>query len=79
MIQLTPIVSRAKSIWGNPKKGKKLALNSYLLTVQILTNDVQVLILCLSYFITTVMKNNPRFRLLYMQHYKPLLIINHGF
>ena len=32
----------------------KLALNSQLLTVQILTNDVQVLILCLSYFITTV-------------------------
>ena len=30
-----------------PKKGKKLALNSQLLTVQILTNDVQVLILCL--------------------------------
>ena len=36
------------------KKVKKLALNSQLLTVQILTNDVQVLILCLSYFITTV-------------------------
>ena len=36
----------------NPKK--KLALNTQLLTVQILTNDVQVLILCLSYFITTV-------------------------
>ena len=33
---------------------KKLALNSQLLTVQILANDVQVLILCLSYFITTV-------------------------
>ena len=32
----------------------KLALNSRILTVQILTNDVQVLILCLSYFITTV-------------------------
>ena len=31
-----------------------MALNSQLLTVQILTNDVQVLILCLSYFITTV-------------------------
>ena len=54
MIQLTPIVSRAKSKWYKPKKVKKLALNSQLLTVQILTNDVQVLILCLSYFITTV-------------------------
>ena len=32
----------------------KLALNSQLLTFQILKNDVQVLILCLSYFITTV-------------------------
>ena len=31
-----------------------MALNSQLLTVQILTNDVQVLILCLSDFITTV-------------------------
>ena len=33
---------------------KKLALISQLLTVQILTNDDQVLILCLSYLITTV-------------------------
>ena len=33
-----------------------MALNSQLLTVQILTNYVQVLILCLSYFITTVKK-----------------------
>ena len=32
-----------------------MALNSQLLTVQILTNDVQVLILCLSYFITTIL------------------------
>ena len=31
-----------------------MALNSQLLTVQILTNDVQVLILCLSYLITTI-------------------------
>ena len=35
-------------------KVKKLALNLQLLTVQILTNDVQVLILCHFYFITTV-------------------------
>jgi hypothetical protein len=38
-----------------------LALNSQLLTVQILANDVQVLILCLSYFITTVL-NLPKFQ-----------------
>ena len=50
-----PIVSRAKSKWYKPQKVKKLALTSQLLTVQILTNDVQVLILCLSYFITTVL------------------------
>ena len=31
-----------------------MALNSQLLIVQILTSNVQVLILCLSYFITTV-------------------------
>ena len=31
----------------------KFALNSLLLTVQILTNYVHVLILCLSYFTTT--------------------------
>ena len=50
--------SRAKRKWYKPKKVKKLALNSQLLTVQILTNDVQVLILCLSYFITTVWNRN---------------------
>ena len=41
-------------MWYKPNYVKKLALNSQLPTVQILTNDVQVLILCLSYFITTV-------------------------
>ena len=35
----------------------KLALNLQLPTVQILTNDVQVLILCLSYFVTPVFTN----------------------
>ena len=35
-----------------------MALNLQLLTVQILTNDVQMLILCLSYFITTVQKKS---------------------
>ena len=48
------IVSRAKSKFYTSKKVKELLLNSPLLTVQILTNDVQMLILCLSYFITTV-------------------------
>ena len=33
---------------------KKFALNSQLQPFQILTNDVQMLIFCLSYFITTV-------------------------
>ena len=53
MIQLTPIVSRAKSKWYEPKKVKKLALNSQLLTDQILTINVQctfcvflILLLC---------------------------------
>ena len=41
-------------MWYKSKKVKKLALNLQLLTVQILTNDVQVLLLCLSYFVTTV-------------------------
>ena len=35
-------------------KNKKLALKSQLQAYQILTNDDQVLILCLSYLITTV-------------------------
>ena len=43
-------------MWYKPEKVKKLALKSQLLTVQILTNDVQVVILCLSYFITTVIQ-----------------------
>ena len=52
MIQQTLIVSRANSKKYKTNKVKKLALNSQLPNVQILTNDVQVLILCLSYFIT---------------------------
>ena len=55
MIQLTPMDSRAKNKWYKIKKVKKLALNLQLLSVQILTNDVQVLILCTSHFITTVL------------------------
>ena len=61
MTKLTPIVSRAKRNWYKSKKVKKLALDSQLLTVQILTNDVQMLILCLSNFITTVLKVNVEF------------------
>jgi hypothetical protein len=38
----------------NKKKIPKFALHSQLLAVQILTKDVQMLILCLSYFINTV-------------------------
>ena len=35
-------------------KHKQIALNSHLETYQILTNDDQMLIFCLSYFITTL-------------------------
>ena len=38
------------------QNNKKLTLNSQLQTYQILTNNDQMLILCLSYFITTVQK-----------------------
>ena len=56
MIYLTPIVSKLKKTSGiNPPKVKKFALNSQLQTVQILTNDVQMLIFCLSYFTTAVL------------------------
>ena len=50
MIYLTPKVSRAKSKWYRPKKVEKWALNSQLLTVQIL----KTIFKCLSYFVTTV-------------------------
>ena len=53
MIQLTPIVSRLKSKWYKLQTNKKLALNSQLETYQILRNDDQMLIFCLSYFVTT--------------------------
>ena len=42
-------------MWHKLQKIKKFALNSQLQTVQILTNDVQMLVLCLSYIITTVL------------------------
>ena len=39
----------------NPKKSRNWhQIYNFLLTAQILTNDVQMLILCLSYLITTV-------------------------
>ena len=40
-----------------PKKLKKIELNSQLQAFRILTNDVQMLILFLSYFITTYTSN----------------------
>ena len=54
MIKLTPIVSRSKSMQYKSQKVKKFVLNSQLQAVQTLTNDVQVLILCLSYHIITL-------------------------
>ena len=44
-----------KKASGINQKKLALSLDSQLLTVQILTNDVQVLNLCLSYLITTLL------------------------
>ena len=52
---LTPWFNWQKASGIKPKKVKKLASNSQVLTVQILTNDVHVLILCLFKFFTTVL------------------------
>ena len=49
MIKLTPIVSRSKIKCSKSQKDE---------TIQILKNDVLMLILCLSYFITTVTKTS---------------------
>ena len=38
-------------------KGQKMILNLQLRTYQVLTNDDQMLVLCLSYIMTTVLKN----------------------
>ena len=54
MILLTPIVSWWKTKWNKHQTNKKLALHLRLKTYQILTNDDPMLILSLSYFITTV-------------------------
>ena len=50
----TPIVSRSKGKWYKPKKVKKFAFNSQIKPDQLLTNNVQMLILCVSCFTTTV-------------------------
>ena len=50
----TLIVSNSKSKGYKQKKNKKFVLNSQLKPYKILANDVQVIILCLSYFITFV-------------------------
>ena len=42
IIQLTPIVSRAKSKWYKALKVQTYALNSQLQAIQILTNDDEV-------------------------------------
>ena len=52
------IVSKSKNKWYKQQKMKKFALNLQLQPFQILTNDVQMLIFCLSYFITTVLDDS---------------------
>ena len=53
MIELIlTLLDKKPSDINTHKKNKKLALNSWLQFYQILTNDDQMLILCLSYFIS---------------------------
>ena len=52
--KLIPIVSISKSKWNKLKKIKKFASNSTLQAVQILPNDAQIIVLCISYLVTTV-------------------------
>ena len=52
IILLTPIVSRAKSKWYKPKKSQEIGIKFTTIDCSNLDN-VQVIILCLSYFITT--------------------------
>ena len=54
MILLTPIVSRSKSKLYKAQKVQKYALNSQLLTLQILTNDDEVENWILSTFLLAV-------------------------
>ena len=58
VIQLSPINSRSKSKWYKHQKHEKSALNLQLQTIQILTYDVKMLILCLSYLIIAVSPTN---------------------
>ena len=51
------LVSRSKTKRNKHQKSEKLTLDSQLQTYQILTNDDQMLILCLTYFIINVMVN----------------------
>ena len=44
-----------------PLKNQERCIEFTLQTIQILTNDVQMIILCLSYFITTVNVNDAQF------------------
>ena len=59
------------------QKSKKLALDSSLQTYQILTNDDEMLILCLSYFSTTVIKIGQvnSFHQLYWPHFYLQILI----
>ena len=50
------------------QKNKKLTLNSWLQTYQILTNDDEMFILCLSYLITTVLERFLQ-KLLFLEGY----------
>ena len=53
----------------SPRISEKFELNSQLQTAQILTNNVQMLILWLSYFITTVSACDVVTKLVVTQHY----------
>ena len=75
MIYRTTIVFRAKIKWYKPKKVKKLALNSLLPTVQILTNYVLVLILCLFYFIITVIDRTSEMYYIYLRNRVTIFLI----
>ena len=46
---LSQIISKPICKWYKPQTIKKISLNSQFQTVQILTNDAHILILCLSY------------------------------
>ena len=65
--QILGITLQIKSKQYKHQKIKKFALDSQLQTIQIVTNDVQMLILCLSHFIATVNENHSvTFQFLYI-------------